>query len=75
MNSKKTFMQNLLVINLKNYSLDIRKIDDKVLIPFHVLESLFSFESYYNVYYLGNSYVGLSYNDYLNIIISVVFYQ
>ena len=55
------------IINLNNYSLDIRKVDDKVLIPFHVLESLFSFESYYNVYYLGSSYVGLSYNDYLNI--------
>ena len=59
--------EKISIINLKNYSLDIRKIDDKVLIPFHVLESLFSFESYYNVYYLGNSYVGLSYDDYLNI--------
>ena len=59
--------EKISIINLKNYSLDIRKIDDKVLIPFHVLESLFSFESYYNVYYLGNSYVGLSYDDHLNI--------
>jgi len=55
------------IINLNNYSLDIREADNKVLIPFHVLESLFSFESYFNVYFLGSSYVGLSYNDHLSI--------
>ena len=51
------------VINLDEYNLKLEQADDKVLIPFHIINAFFSIDSYYYVYYTGNKYFGYSLAD------------
>lgn len=51
------------VINLDDYNLKLEKADNKILIPFHVINAFFSLDSYYYVYYTGAKYFGYSLAD------------
>ena len=52
------------VIDISKYNFDIKEVENKNVIPFHVVNSLFSLESYYYLYYLGDKYIGNSYDNY-----------
>jgi len=51
------------VIDLNKYNLEIKKIDDIALLPFHVINTIFASESYYYVIYLGDKYIGQTLED------------
>ena len=51
------------VINLSDYNLEIKEVENKLVLPFHVISSLFSLNSYYYIYYTGYGYVGYSLDD------------
>ena len=51
------------IINLTEYNIRLRKIDEKVVIPFHILDTFFSINSYYYVFYTGDEYYGFSLCD------------
>ena len=51
------------VIDLNKYGLEIKKIDDIALLPFHVINTIFASESYYYVIYLGDKYIGQAFED------------
>ncbi len=50
-------------IDLSKYNFDIKEVEGKAVIPFHVINTIFSLSSYYFSVYLGDRYVGLSYDD------------
>lgn len=55
------------IIDLDKYDINLKKFNNNIYIPFHIINAIFSCDSYYFLYYIGNSYLGYSYEDYLNI--------
>lgn len=51
------------IINLSEYDLHIKKVDNKLVVPFHIINSLFSISSYYYLYFTGDAYYGYSLCD------------
>ena len=51
------------IIDLNNYNLEIKEVNGLALLPFHVINTIFSSESYYYVNYVGDKYYGTSYED------------
>ena len=51
------------IIDLSKYDLEILEEENKLVLPFHVISSLFSQNSYYYVHYYGTRYKGYSLDD------------
>ena len=51
------------VINLEKYTLNIETVEGKAVMPFDIVASLFSYNSYYSATYFGDKYYGFSMYD------------